>query len=187
MFLPFRDKTDLVNEGETWWAAYQRQKEILYSNQDTKTTIDSIQNFYESFCRPSPESQTLDFSDKDLQQMAEEENETIDTNEKEMDVIDVDQELQTSTDEPPEDLTKDPFIAKLASLPENPMDIPTRQWPSTTTPGDALLAIRQLPSKTGNTFTLPGRASLGFPIGESNPTAEDPENDTQLNRPLCNI
>jgi hypothetical protein len=57
------------------------QPSTLYSNQDTKTTIDSIQNFYESFCRPSPESQALDLTDTDLQQMAEEENETIDTNE----------------------------------------------------------------------------------------------------------
>ena len=184
MFLPFREKTDLVNEDETWWIAYQRQKQILYSNQDTKTTIDSIQNFYESFCRPSSESQALDFTEKDLQQMAEEENETIDTNEEEIDIIDIDQEIEKTADEPLEELTKDPFIAKLASLPENPMDIPTRQWTSTINRNDALQAIRQLPSKSGNKFTLPGRASLGFPISESNPTTEDAENDTQLDRPL---
>ena len=62
MFVPLRKKTDLVNEGETWWDAYKRHKRIMYSNQDTKITIDSIQNFYESFCRPSPETQALDFT-----------------------------------------------------------------------------------------------------------------------------
>ena len=184
MFIPFREKTDIVNEGETWWDAYKRHKHIMYSNQDTKITIDSIQNFYESFCRPSPETQALDFSETDLQQMAEEENEMIDTNEEEIDIIDVDHEIETTRNETLEDLTKDPFIAKLASLPNNPLDIPTRQWPSITTRNDALLAIRQLPSKTGNSFTLPGRASLGFPMSESNPNTEHPENDTQLDKPL---
>ena len=81
MFIPFREKTDLVNEGETWWNAYKRQKAILYENQDTKRTIDSVQNFYESFCRSSPETQSLDFTDANLQQIAQEENEALDTNE----------------------------------------------------------------------------------------------------------
>jgi hypothetical protein len=162
-------------------------KKILYSNQDTKTTIDSIQNFYESFCRPSSESQTLDFTETNLKQIAEEENETIDTNEVEIiDIIDIDQELETTADQPLEELTKDPFITKLASLPENHMDIPTKQWRSTINCDDALQAIRQLPLKSGNKFTLTGRASLGFPMSESNPTTEDTENDTKLDRPLGN-
>jgi hypothetical protein len=62
----------------------KRQKQKLYSNQDTKTTINSIQNFYENFCQPSPESLALDITDTDPQQMAEKENETIDTNEEEI-------------------------------------------------------------------------------------------------------
>jgi hypothetical protein len=98
---------------------------LYNSNQDTKTTIDSIQNFYENFCQPSPESLALDITDTDPQQMAEKENETIDTNEEEMDINDVDQELETTANEPMEELTKDPFIAKLPSFPENP--IATRQ------------------------------------------------------------
>ncbi|EFX67454.1 hypothetical protein DAPPUDRAFT_115443 [Daphnia pulex] len=75
--------------------------------------------------------------------MSEEENETIDTIEEEMDIIEVDQELETTADEPLEELTKDPFIAKLASFPENPMDIATRQSASTINHDDASLAILQ--------------------------------------------
>ena len=67
------------------------------------------------------------------------------------------------------------------------MDIPTSEWLSTTIRDDALLAILQLPSKTGNTFKLPGRASLGFPMSDSNPTVEHPEIDTQLGRALGNM
>lgn len=129
-------------------------------------------------------TRALDFSETDLQQMAKEENETIDTNEEEIDVIDGDQEIETTRNETLEDLTKDPFIAKMASLPNNPLDIPTCQWPSITTRDDALLAIRQLPSKTGYSFTIPGRASLGFSMSESNSTTEHSEIDTQLDRPL---
>jgi hypothetical protein len=105
---------------------------------------------------------------------------------KEIEIIDVNQELETTADEPLEELTKDPFITKLASLPENHMDIPTKQWRSTINCDDALQAIRQLPLKSGNKFTFTGRASLGFPMSESNPTTEDTENDTKLDRPLGN-
>lgn len=66
------------------------------------------------------------------------------------------------------------------------MDIPTRDRPSTTTLETALLAIKQLSAKTGKIFMLPGRASLQFPIEDSNPALENPNIDTHLDRPLGN-
>ena len=116
MFIPFREKTDLVNEGETWWNAYKRQKAILYENQDTKRTIDSVQNFYESFCRSSPETQSLDFTDANLQQIAQEENEALDTNEEELNIIDIDSSSEEEKRNQTEDITNDPFIKNLPYL-----------------------------------------------------------------------
>ena len=116
MFIPFREKKDLVNEGETWWNAYKRQKAILYENQDTKRTIDSLQNFYESFCRSSPETQSLDFTDANLQQIAQEENEALDTNEEELNIIDIDSSSEEEKRNQTEDITNDPFIKNLPYL-----------------------------------------------------------------------
>jgi hypothetical protein len=77
-------------------------------------------------------------------------------------------------------LTDDPFIKALESLKENPMDLPTRIWPPTTTHSDAILAVQQLLSKSKQKFVLLGRASLGFLMEDSNPTPEHPEMNTNL-------
>jgi hypothetical protein len=36
MFISFRENTDLVAVGETWWDAYQRQKNTIYADKSTK-------------------------------------------------------------------------------------------------------------------------------------------------------
>ena len=173
----------MVAVGETWWDAYQRQKNTLYADESTKTTIDSIQNYYESFCRSSSDRESLEFSKPDLEDLVREEKESLEMNEEEVNVIDFN-EADENNVEAAQVLTDDPFFRALVSLTENPMDLPTRTWPPTTTHSDDMLAVPQLPSKSKQKFVLPGRASLGFSMDDSNPTPEHPHINTNLDKPF---
>jgi mannose/fructose/N-acetylgalactosamine-specific phosphotransferase system component IIB len=146
-----------------------------------ETTIDRIQNYYESFCRSSSDRESLEFSKPDIEDLVRQEKESLEINE--VNVIDFN-EADENNVEAAQVLTDDPYIRVLESLNENPMDLPTRTWPPTTTHYDAMLAVQQLPSKSKQKFVLPGRASLGFSMEESNPTPEHPDINTNLDKPF---
>jgi len=52
MFRPFRSLQDLLNDGETWWQAYERQLPAIQQDKAAYAVIRNMQNYYESFCRP---------------------------------------------------------------------------------------------------------------------------------------
>ncbi len=41
---------DLLDEGKTWWQSFMMRKNVIYNNTKSLETLNSIQNYYESFC-----------------------------------------------------------------------------------------------------------------------------------------
>jgi predicted nucleic acid-binding Zn-ribbon protein len=82
------------------------------------------------------DSESLELSKPDIEDMVREEKETLDMNEEEVSVIDFN-EADDNKVEAAQVLTDDSFIQALESLKDNPMDLPTRTWPPTTTHFDA--------------------------------------------------
>ena len=143
MFVPFRDMSDLVMEGESWWEAYNRQKIYLYSNKTTKQVIDSMQNFYESFCRPTPDPETeiVGLTDTHLQDLFEEDNENVDNIFESTDMTEI--ELCEEKDL----ISPDPFVTALAALPQNPLDLKLKNWPPIVSYQHAKTALESLYNK----------------------------------------
>ena len=143
MFIPFRDISDLIMEGETWWEAYTRQKYYILSDKTARQVINSLQNFYESFCTSSPETELLGFTEQDLQDLVEEENEVI--QDAAVDIIDMTEIEALDEEEENKLLPDDPFISRLATLTENPLDLSLRDWPSIISYQNAKTAVDSLP------------------------------------------
>ena len=143
MFIPFRDISDLIMEGETWWEAYTRQKYYILSDKTAKQVINSLQNFYESFCTSSPETELLGFTEQDLQDLVEEENEVI--QDAAVDIIDMTEIEALDEEEENKLLSDDPFINRLANLTENPLDLSLRDWPSIISYQNAKTAVDSIP------------------------------------------
>jgi hypothetical protein len=55
MFYPFRKNADLKEDEDNWWTAYLKKKTAIECNSAALATLNSIQNFYESFCRSGPQ------------------------------------------------------------------------------------------------------------------------------------
>jgi hypothetical protein len=55
MFYPFRKIADLKEDEDNWWTAYLKKKTAIECNSAALATLNSIQNFYESFCRSGPQ------------------------------------------------------------------------------------------------------------------------------------
>ena len=62
MLFPWLTKEDLVNDGKSWWEAYLRQKAALYEIKSAEEVLNAMQNFYESFCCGTPQSEALNFT-----------------------------------------------------------------------------------------------------------------------------
>ena len=180
MFVPWRDKSDLVLENETWWDAYLRQKESLYENKSIKQTLNAMQNFYESFCRGAPETAEVDFTAEEMNEIREQEN--IQENENAEEIINLENlDDEVLIDAP---LSDDPLINKLDSLVENHMDLKVRNWHEIVSQRSAKAALDLITANKKKGFCLPGRASLGCSVEESNPPADDPLLDTHLDTPI---
>lgn len=180
MFVPWREKSDLVLENETWWDAYLRQKESLYDDKATRQTLNAMQNYYESFCRGTPETEDFDFTAEEINEIREQEN--IEENENAEEIINlenVDDELLIDTP-----LSDDPFINKLNLLEENHLDLQVRNWQEIVSRINAKAALDLITANKKKGFCLPGRASLGLSVEESNPPVDDPLMDTHLDTPI---
>ena len=102
--------------------------------------IDSMQNFYESFCRPTPDPETeiVGLTDTDLQDLFEEDNENVDNIFESTDMTEI--ELCEEKDL----ISPDPFVTALAALPQNPLDLKLKNWPPIVSYQHAKTALESL-------------------------------------------
>ena len=182
MFHPFRKITDLKEEDENWWTAFLKRKIFIESNSTSLSTLKSIQNFYESFFRAGTqqEEQNLTFDDPhqltNIEENKDEETEALD-------LLDDDQKLhQSSVMDDFRRCTDDPFVKKLISLNDNPLQINQTQSEKIVSIEDAIKAIKELP-RSGRPFQLPNRAKLGDFISDDTSSA-DSLNKTVLDQPI---
>ncbi|KAK4006923.1 hypothetical protein OUZ56_012078 [Daphnia magna] len=99
------DLNDL-EDGSNLLAEQREERRIEYA----KGVLTIIQNFYESFCHSTPETEALDFSEPDLQQLAKEENEAVENNDEQDSDIDLEEENAV---EKWNEICSDHFIAAL--------------------------------------------------------------------------
>lgn len=183
MFVPWREKSDLVNEGETWWDAYLRQKQSLYDNPAIKQTLDNMQNFYESFCRGQPEMEAFDLTEEEIRaEKSDEQNQPETRQDDEIDMAHmVNFEDEIEAEIPHSD---DPFIKKLDLIEDNHLKLQVRNWNQIVSVANAQTAIKLLEDNKKKGFCLPGRASLGTSIEDSNPQENNPEINTNFDAPF---
>ena len=183
MFVPWREKSDLINEGETWWDAYLRQKQSLYDNAAIKQTLDNMQNFYESFCRGQPEMQAFDLTEEEIRaEKSDEQNQPETRQDDEIDMAHmVNFEDEIEAEIPHSD---DPFIKKLDLIEDNHLKLQVRNWNQIVSVANAQTAIKLLEDNKKKGFCLPGRASLGTSIEDSNPQENNPEINTNFDAPF---
>ena len=81
-------------------------------------------------------------------------------------------------------LSDDPLINKLDSLVENHMDLKVRNWHEIVSQRSAKAALDLITANKKKGFCLPGRASLGLSVEESNLPVDDPLMDTHLDTPI---
>jgi hypothetical protein len=139
-----------------------------------------MQNYYESFCRGTPETEDFDFTAEEINEIREQEN--IEENENAEEIINlenVDDELLIDTP-----LSDDPFINKLNLLEENHLDLQVRNWQKIVSRINAKAALDLITANKKKGFCLPGRANLGLSVEESNPPVDDPLMDTHLDTPI---
>jgi hypothetical protein len=180
MFHPFRKLPDLVNEGETWWNAFLRLKPKLYENTSTKKTIFNIQNYYEAFYRRKEGEENCEFSTKDIEKMAREDQELEKIDENNEDIFDADYLGESSQQQ----VKLHPLIEKLKQLANDPLQIIPSPWPASISHAALQEAISLLPSNLDKEFKLPGRARLGIPIDKSNPNEMDDQFQVYLDKPI---
>lgn len=163
MFHPFRIVTDLLPTGTTsWWESYLRKREQLMMVEDTRRTLNNIQNYYESFCR-SP----ITNNDEDLPSKHGVEKDDDDAEEDDLviDLVHAAQFIGNSSilGNHLDDANKlDPFIHTLRTFVDPILSVtPDKTSTTTVKTSDAEAAVSLLPSSTKNIiFKLPGRAYL---------------------------
>ncbi len=183
MFYPFRKIADLKEDDNNWWTAYLKKKTAIESNSATVATLNSIQNFYESFCRSGPQSDQPNHVIDDPHQITICDNSEDDEPNDVLDLLDAEQELHQA-----EVLyefcrcTDDPFVKKLVSLDSNPIQIHRSPPELDVNLEDAMKAICELP-RTGRSFQLPNRAKLGDCVNDHNQSS-DPLSSPVLDKPM---
>ena len=158
------------------------RKAEIERNSTTITILHNIQNFYESFCRSG------NGKDGENEAHFHRANENVaekpdDIDNDAVDLLDVQEELhQASTSNDFQNALKDPFVAKLVSFSQNPLQLTATATPQTINPLNAAKAVGDLRQSTGRKkFQLPNRAKLGDIVNN------DDENDTILDQPKVSI
>jgi hypothetical protein len=122
MFVSYCTLSDLQEEGDTWWASYLKRKEEIERNSTTMTILHNIQNFYESFCRSGNDVENEAHFHRPSENVA---GKPDDLDNDAVDLLDVQEQLNqaaTSTNQF-QDTLRDPFVAKLVSLSQNPLQL----------------------------------------------------------------
>lgn len=170
-------------------------------NKTTTQVMDSIQNFYESFCRSSSihnqEFNALHSTsnDDDIDNIKEKETSLL--KDSTLEAINM-EDIETHDDHNDQSSLNVPFVAAMAALKQNPLDFKSQTWPPIISFNDAKQAIECLTAKrflkiTKFFYTIyfhiristqkANSASFTFSVEDSNPTSKNPEIDTQLDQP----
>lgn len=121
--------------------SYLNRKAIILSNSTSARAIDSIQNFYTSFCKNPTENPSESSSEDD-----EDENQDVPNVVDVMENIDIetDSDVSSSNSLDDSDLLSDSFVSKLAAFSESPLQLQLSSRPSLVSIGQATTAVIEL-------------------------------------------
>lgn len=171
-FYPFRCIEDLRNEGQSWWDAFLEREDELLADPKTTDILKNLQEWHESFCRASRNTEELHLHVEQEIEDCEEDKGTDEESE-----IDEDEAFDQLAEEATE--TTHHLVDVLSSLgSKNPLKlkpIPEKRFEVSSE--RATQAIQDMPKKRSrNSFVLPTRAKLG---NQENP-GRTTENDAIL-------
>lgn len=177
MFVSYRTLSDLQKEGDSWWASYLKRKEEIERNSTTMAILHNIQNFYESFCRSGNDAENEAHFHRPSENVA---GKPDDLDNDAIDLLDVQEQLNqaaTSTNQF-QDTLRDPSVAKLVSLSQNPLQLAPTVTRQSVNPLNAAKAVGDLRQSTiRKKFQLPNRAKIGDIVNN------DENNDIILDQP----
>ena len=128
---------DILDEGQTWWQAFEQRRHLIYDNKSSMQTLASMQNFYESFCTSRNVRGEPDFRDDYIHQDA-----VPDEDNQDEILFEDDCNLPTTISD--EDIMMNPFVSQLAEMRIGPTTLDITPWPRAISEHHAKRAVEDI-------------------------------------------